>query len=66
MPRVKEEPTKVERVPLSDARKIRAVARKLDIPFKDAFRRMCRRNIDKVHRQVMAGDFSELGENGAG
>lgn len=66
MGRAKTEPTKVERVPLADARKIRAVAKKLDIPFKDAFRRMCRKNIERVHRRIMAGELVELGENGAG
>lgn len=65
MGRMKGEPTKVERIPLKEARMIRAVGKKLGIPFRDAFRRLAGANIEGVYRRMKAGEHIELGEAGA-
>lgn len=64
MGRPKGEPTKVERLPLAEARKLRFIARKLGLSFKEAFRYVSAIRINDLHRRLKAGEHIELGENG--
>lgn len=65
MGRPKGEATAVARLPMKEVRMIRWIAKKLDIEFKDAFRRLASANIEDIHRRMKAGERVELGEAGA-
>lgn len=65
MARPKGEPTMQERLKLSDARKLKYIAKRLGLRFRDAFNRIAGAQIDDIHRRMKAGEHVELGENGA-
>ena len=65
MPRSKGPPTKVERLNLSDARKVRFIARHYGILFRDAFNRVSGKQLDDIVRRIKSGEHIELGEAGA-
>lgn len=65
MGRPKGEPTQVARLPRRELRMIRYIAKKLDIEFKDAFKRLAGGNIEDAHRRLKAGEHVDLGESGA-
>jgi hypothetical protein len=66
MGRPKSEPTAVQRIRLSDARKLNYIRKKLGIKFRDAFARIAGKRLDDVFRRMKAGEHVDLGENGAG
>ena len=65
MGRPKGEPTIQERLKLSDARKLKYIARRWKLRFRDAFARVAGSHIDDIYRRMKAGEHVELGENGA-
>lgn len=65
MPRPKGEPTIQERLKLKDARKLKYIARRWKVKFRDAFARIASGHIDDIYRRMKAGEHVEMGENGA-
>ncbi len=65
MGRPKGEETEVARLPKNHARKLRAIAKKLGITFREAWVRMSGKDIDRLYARMRAGEGIELGEAGA-
>lgn len=65
MGRPKGELTEVARLPLDKVRKIRFIAKKLNIQFKTAWERISGARVDDIYRRMKAGEHIELGETGA-
>lgn len=66
MPRPKSEPTSVQRLRLTDARKLNYIRRRLGIKFRDAFHRISGKDVDSIYRRLKAGEHVELGVSEAG
>jgi hypothetical protein len=64
MGRPKGEETAVTRLPMKEVRMLRWIAKKLNLEFKDAFRRLASANIEDAHRRLKAGEHVELGGEG--
>ena len=64
MPRPKGEPTVQERLKLVDARKLKYIARRKGIRFREAFSQIASGRIADIYRRMKAGEHVELGENG--
>lgn len=65
MARPKLKATRTYRLPLSEARKLNAIAKHLGISFRDAFIRLAGKDIDRLYARMKAGEKVELGESGA-
>lgn len=65
MARPRGEPTIQERLKLADARKLKYIARRWKVKFRDAFNRVAGDHIDDVYRRMKAGEHIEPGEAGA-
>lgn len=63
MPRPKGEPTIQERLKLSDGRKLKFIAKRLGLKFRDAFNQIAGEKIDDIYRRMKAGERVELTES---
>lgn len=55
------EKTTVVRLPMSEARKLRAIAKRLGITFREAWVRLSGKDLDRLYDRMKAGESIELG-----
>lgn len=56
----------MQRLRLTDARKLNYIRRRLGIKFRDAFHRISGKDVDSIYRRLKAGEHVELGVSEAG